>query len=41
MSPGREVHVELNNGLRELRLPAVRQSYEELARQAEREQLSY
>ena len=41
MSHGREVHVELNDGLRELRLPAVRQSYEELARQAEREQLTY
>ncbi|MBV9224163.1 MAG: IS21-like element helper ATPase IstB [Acidobacteriaceae bacterium] len=41
MSRPMDVQAELNDGLRELRLPAVRQSYEELARQAEREQLTY
>jgi DNA replication protein DnaC len=41
MSRGVDVHTELTGGLRELRLPAIRQSYEELARQAEREQLTY
>jgi DNA replication protein DnaC len=41
MSRPVDVQAELNDGLRELRLPAVRQSYEELARQAEREQLTY
>ncbi len=41
MSRTVDVQAELNEGLRELRLPAVRQSYEELARQAEREQLTY
>jgi DNA replication protein DnaC len=41
MSRGVDVHAELTSGLRELHLPAIRQSYEEVARQAEREQLTY
>ena len=41
MSRGPDVHAELTSGLRELHWPAMRQSYEELARQAEREQLTY
>ncbi|MDQ6676192.1 MAG: ATP-binding protein, partial [Acidobacteriota bacterium] len=35
------VKVDLTDGLRELRLPAVRECFEEVARRAERETLSY
>jgi len=37
----RNVKVDLTDGLRELRLPAVRECFEEVARRAERETLSY
>lgn len=41
MSRTPDVNAELTAGLRELHLPAIRASYEPVARQAEREQLTY
>ena len=41
MNPTRDVKAELTEYLRELHLPAIRQCFEEKARQAERETLSY
>ena len=41
MTETRNVKVDLTDGLRELRLPAVRECFEEVARRAERETLSY
>ena len=41
MSKPRDVKKELTEYLRELQLPAVRRSFEDSARQAERESLGY
>lgn len=41
MSRAADVKAELTEGLRELHLPTIRRGYEETARQAEREQLTY
>ncbi len=41
MTETRNIKVDLTDGLRELRLPAVRECFEEVARRAERETLSY
>lgn len=41
MSPARDVKADLNDYLRELHLPTIRRCFEEKARQAERETLSY
>jgi DNA replication protein DnaC len=41
MSPARDVKADLNEYLRELHLPTIRRCFEEKARQAERETLSY
>lgn len=41
MSPARDVKADLNGYLRELHLPTIRRCFEEKARQAERETLSY
>ena len=41
MSKAGDVHKEINEYLRELHLPAIRDCFEEKARQAERETLGY
>ncbi len=41
MTETRNIKMDLTEGLRELRLPAVRECFEEVARRAERETLSY
>src|SRR5215210_5751226 len=40
-SPGRSLQDQLNEGLKELHLPTMRESYPEAARQAVQETLSY
>ena len=41
MSQAPDIKADLTQSLKTLHLPTIRQSYEEVARQAEREQLSY
>jgi DNA replication protein DnaC len=41
MMPPSDIKADLTQSLRKLHLPTIRQCYEEVARQAEREQLSY
>ena len=41
MEKGKDVHEVLLNYLKELHLPAFRSGYEEMARQAQQEALSY
>ena len=41
MTQAPDIKADLTQSLRNLHLPTIRQCYEEVARQAEREQLSY
>jgi hypothetical protein len=41
VNPSPDIKADLTQSLRTLHLPTIRQCYEEVARQAEREQLSY